>query len=101
MNQIYNYERYFSSSFSEGAFLALLLNWLVGLQAADCSWKRLDDCTDHVENALYFDEVFNENESVVITNMGRCDLFYCILVQIRSHRFESCNYTEGYNNGKD
>ena len=85
MNQISNYERYFSSSFSEAAFLALLLNWLVGLQAADCSWKRFDDCTDHVENAVYFDEVFNENESVVITNMGWCDLFYSVSVQNRSH----------------
>ena len=82
--------------------LALLLNWLLGLQAADCNWKRLNDCTDEVENAVYFDEVFNENESVVITNMGRCDLFFCIVIQNWvEHRLQSGNYTPRCKNGKD
>ena len=49
----------------------LPLTWLLGLQATGCNWKRLNDCTDQVENAVFFDEVFSENESVVISNMGK------------------------------
>ena len=37
---------------------------------SNCPWRRIDDCTDHIEGAVYYDEVFDENDSVVIKNQA-------------------------------
>ena len=36
----------------------------------ECSWKRINSCTDQLEGAVFFDEVFSENESLIIKDMA-------------------------------
>ena len=59
------------------------------LAEQECSWKRINSCTDQIEGAVFFDDVFNENESVLIKDMAviiRGD------VTVEKIRIDKCGY---------
>ena len=68
----------------------------LSLVAADCPWKRINDCTDQLEGAVYFDEVFNENESIVIKDQA-------VIIRkdttVKKMRIDKCGYVTVEDNG--
>ena len=45
-----------------------------------CSgWKQKSDCTDDLEGAVYWDEVFEDDQNIVIENQEGFRFYACII----------------------
>ena len=51
------------------AVLSVTASQEIPLNNPDCSrWEQKSSCTDDLEGAVYWDEVFDENQNIIIEN---------------------------------